>query len=98
MASNGLDDNGVIETENVEDDVQSKPLPDSGDGPDIPEPPPDMPPDWGEWDLQVERNSSLSEPTADANGASPPRQALLRNIQEGTRLRHVQVEVCCCSY
>ena len=52
MASNGLDDEAV-ETENGEDAVQSKPLPGSGEGPNIPEPPPDMPPDWGEYESHV---------------------------------------------
>lgn len=94
MASNGLDDEAV-ETENGEDAVQSKPLPGSGEGPNIPEPPPDMPPDWGEYESHVERDSSLSEATSGANEDYPvARQALLRNIEEGMRLRHVEVEVC----
>ena len=93
MASNGLDDNETVETENGEDTVQSKPVPESGEGPDIPEPPPDMPPDWGDWDSQIEGDDSLPEAASDTNGAAPIRQALLRNIEVGTRLRHVEVEV-----
>ncbi|KAI6654916.1 hypothetical protein LOD99_2795 [Oopsacas minuta] len=91
MASfNGLDNQEEISRD--ADSDNSDPLEEPEGTTGIPDPPPDMPEDWGDYYFEVERSESASAPESKSEELETKRQALLDNIVQGTQLRHVEVE------
>ena len=64
---------------------------------EIPQPPPDIPLDWLEYEYQPEANGTSDPPPppppTEQGTPRDPRQALLMGIRQGAELRRVQVQV-----